>query len=232
MDTAADHLVEPVTQRTPWLRVLRLAGAIYPISWVLGLAVFSSSTQVRSTGAAVLSNDTGHVAAASTQFVLTEGLPGLILGLVAWHLGRMASGTLRTVLTVSGLSAAAVSLAQCGIGLWITAHLTAAHLSRIGALSQAVNRMDGVKMLLLSIVAIMAWVVWRFRGGRARWFGWLALGTAATLTASGFGYLLLDNTLATAAWISLPLLICFIDAVTLTRPEVGERYPGDFPRKL
>lgn len=211
MGVVTDHPAVRTSRWTPWSLTLLLAGVVYPVSWIAGLSVFASSTAVRSTGAAVLADDAGHAGAVAAQFLLTEGLPGVILGLVAWQLGRMTKPPTRAVVTISGLLAAAVSMVQCGIGLWITAHLTGADVERIGAVSQVLNRMDGVKMLLLAMVAAStALTLRRHSIALPRWLGWLAVVTAAGLTVSGIGYLVLAGPLANAAWISLPLLLGFV----------------------
>ena len=53
-----------------------VAAVTYVASWLVGLVVFASSTDVRASGAAVLHAYTGHEATSTLQVVLTEGVPG------------------------------------------------------------------------------------------------------------------------------------------------------------
>jgi hypothetical protein len=179
----------------------------------VGLSVFTSSTHVRSTGAAILHADTGHNAALAVQFFLTEGLPGVILGVVTWELARITDPPDGVALAAGGLVAAAVSVVQCCVGFVITAAVRQADARNVGSFSRLLDRMDGVKMLLLAVVAAAtAHAIRRARLPLSRWLGGLAAGTAVAIGLSGVGYVLLDDTLAAVAWVSLPLLLCFITA--------------------
>ena len=70
------------------LAVRRVAGLAYTGSWLAGLAVSPSSTNVRSSGAEVVAGYAGHEAAGATQFLLTGGTASLALAMVAIAIGR------------------------------------------------------------------------------------------------------------------------------------------------
>lgn len=187
------------------------------LSWIVGLSVFSSSTRVTSSGADVLRAIDGHAGIVALQYVLTEGIPAIALALVVLAVGRSARST--TVLA-AGLGAAAVSLVQCGLGLYLTT--LRGDAGTAGSLSAAINRLDGVKMLLLAGMALAAFVGMR-RGRLAlpSWLGYVALALAAAITVSGVGYLFLLDGPATAAWVSLPLLIAWMTGAGMTvRPRI------------
>lgn len=208
-------------QRIPRRFLLWAVGVAYLLSWVVGLAVFGSSTQVRSSGEQVLSAYTGHAAAVITQFVLTEGVAGLILAVVLWQLASAAGGSLGHVIRFTGLIAAGISVSQCVIGvLGATRFLSRHDVLAAGTGYELVTRLDGVKMLLLSAAAMAtAIAIHRTRLLLPRWLEIVAVATAATIAVSGVGYLTLDAALALAAYASLPLLIGFItgSAICLSR---------------
>lgn len=200
-----------------------LAGAAYLVAWAAGLAVFSSSTQVRSTGGQVLSAYAGHAGAVIVQFLLTEGVAGLLLAVVLWRLGVVVGGRLGRVVGLTGLAAAAISVAQCGIGIVLaTSVLSRQDAAAASAAFDLITRLDGVKMLLLAVAAAAAALaIGRFRAPLPSWLGVVGIATAAALAVSGAGYLVLADSLAVAAYASLPLLIIFVtgSAACLSRSK-------------
>src|ERR1700733_175625 len=139
------------------------AGAAYVVAWAAGLAVWPVNLALNATAGQVAASYRAHPAEASVQYLLIEGLAGVLLGIVlacelraarvhaGVHAGRRATGP-------AVLSAIAVltSLTQCVIGLFITAAATGGHIATCGTLSDLVNRLDGVKMLAL--VGATAWI--------------------------------------------------------------------------
>ena len=215
------------------LRRSALAGIGYTLSWVIGLAIFSSSTDVRSSGADLVSTYAGHRGVVMAQYVFTEGLPAVFLAIVVVALARAAAGAgwerLGRLVLASGLAACAVSLVQCALGLWFAGRLIPDR--RLGSavdVFEAINRLDGVKMFLLAGLAGTAFVL----GGRVGvvlppWLAWVAAALAVAIAVSGVGYLLLLSGPALAAWVSLPLLLVFVTGtgVVLGR-GAGLRPPG------
>ncbi len=197
-------------------RLLPLGSGIgYSLSWLVGLFVFSSSTEVRSSGTQVLSSFTGHQGAVALQYVLTEGLPAVFLAVVTWSLARAISEratTSRRVVLAGGLAAATVSLVQLALGLWLTVGLVSGRdTATAGAIFASINRLDGVKMLLIAVIALATTRAIRRRDVRLpNWLAYVAAALAVTITLSAIGYLALDNTFAMAAWVSLPCLLVFV----------------------
>ncbi|MFI5897351.1 hypothetical protein ACIA5D_45390 [Actinoplanes sp. NPDC051513] len=202
------------------------AAVAYPATWIVGLSIASSGTTVHSTGAEILSSYAGHTGAALVQFLLTEGVAGLLLAVAVVAVGRAGGGRAGRWFTGAGLVAAAISVAQCGLGVALTGW--AVPHERAGAalaLTQVVNRADGVKMLLLAAVAVLGWNLAR-RGRLPRWIGFLGLALAVAIAVSGLGFLLLSDTLSMAAYVSLPLLLVFVTAACLAvsrRTRTGAR---------
>jgi hypothetical protein len=205
--------------RTPRLKGMRtmpaVAGLVYTASWVIGLTVSPSSTNVRSTGAEVVAGYAGHQAAGVTQFLLTEGTASLALAVVAVAVGRagLRAGVGRTArLTMgAGLAAAATALVQCALGLYLVmSAVPADHIGAAAAVSDTLSRLDGVKMFVLATMAAAGTVMARQTGLLPRWLRWTGVALIVAIIASGIGYALLNNTFALAAWASLPLLLVWV----------------------
>ena len=149
----------PANRRHPRRRAIvavpALAGIAYTAAWVAGLSVAPSSTSVRPTGSAVLASYAGHLGAATAQFVLTEGAASVLLAVVVVALGRagLRAGAGRSAWLAlgAGLAAAAIGIVQCGLGLYLTGSVVpAGRAADAAALTDAITRLDGVKMLLLA----------------------------------------------------------------------------------
>jgi membrane associated rhomboid family serine protease len=216
MSRATERQIDRPTVRTARRTALELAGLLYPASWIVGLSVFTASATVNSSGTAILHADRGHGAALVAQFFLTEGVPGVLLGIVIWRLAKITDPPAGVLIAAGGLGAAAISTVQCWVGFAITAAVTREDTRDVGSWSRLLERMDGVKMLLLAVVGVVtALAIRRAALSLPGWLGGIAAGTAVTIAVSGVGYVFLDNTLAAAAWVSLPLLLCFITASAL-----------------
>jgi len=224
--TAAPARTTGKPSRRGLLTVPAVAGIAYTAAWLVGLAVAPSSTNVRSTGAEVVAGYAGHQAAAAAQFLLTEGIASLALAVVATALGRagLRVGARQAAwLTLgTGAAAATVGLVQCVLGLYLTVSVVPAdHASTAAAVTEAVNRLDGVKMFLLAAMAVAGTVLARQTGLLPHWLRWAGVALAVAITASGVGYALLNNTFALAAWLSLPLLLAWVTGTGIVLGRAG-----------
>ena len=193
-----------------------LAGIGFSLTWIIGLSIYSSSTEVRATGAEVLAGYAGHQGIAAVQFVFTEGIAGLTLAAVVLLLGRAARHARLPVL-VTGLVAATIALVQCGLGLYLTGPVvTHGSAGTAEMINHAISRLDGVKMFAIAALAVSAGL----SGVLPRWLRYVGVALAVAIAASGLGYLFLLNGLALAAWVSLPLLMVW---VTSTGIVLGSR---------
>ncbi|MGW4242433.1 hypothetical protein [Nocardia sp. NPDC004722] len=185
------------------------AGVTFLIAWIVGLSVWPTNLSVRASGAQILEALAGHAGVATVQFVTSQGIAGLALAVVLTALARPARMT--------GVAAVAVSLTQCALGVhlagWIASEGNAATAATVYGL---IDRLDGVKMLLLAATAVLASVPMLRDRTRPRFLPYLGLLLAAAIAVSGVGYLLLSTALAPAAYVSGVLLLLWVPAVALT----------------
>ncbi|GAA5201935.1 hypothetical protein GCM10023322_82830 [Rugosimonospora acidiphila] len=211
----------------PALRALTVAaGAAYTVSWVVGLLVAPASTAVGSSGRQVLAGLAGHEAAATAQYLLTEGAPAVFLAIVALTLAGAARRTLpraaRAALA-TGLSAAGISLVQCVLGVYLTGAVAPkGDAGTAGTLTGWVDHLDGVKMLVLAGLALSAAALSGPRRVLPRWLAPTGWATAAALVVSGVGYLFTIGALSAAAYLSLPLLLILVTGTGIA-PHRSER---------
>ena len=194
------------------LTVTGITGITYTLSWIAGLAVAAPSPKLTASGAQIAAALAGHQTAVAVQFTLTEGLPAAGLAITAIALARAArrSGAAAAAwgALIAGWAAALISLLQFVLGLILAGTATpgTAHL-----LYEAVNRLDGVKMLALAILALAG----AASGALPRWLRYTGITLAVVITASGLAYLLL---LASLAFLAVPagvLLLVFITGTGL-----------------
>jgi hypothetical protein len=179
----------------------------------VGLAAWPVNLALNATAGQTAASYRAHPAEAVIQYLLVEGLAGLLLGIVLWSAVRAARDRAARSLrgpAVLSMLAVITSLAQCVLGLCATAAATGGDTAGCGALTDAVNRLDGVKMLALAAVA-----VWLAVSGPElpRWLRAVAVMLALALIASGYGYLALANALAWAAYVSGPLLLLWVAGI-------------------
>jgi hypothetical protein len=103
----------------------------------------------------------------------------------------------------AGVTAAAISVLQFCLGIWLTVTSSAvtAHV-----LFQLVNRMDGVKMLVLAVLGAAVAAA----PALPRWLRCTGAALAVAIAASGVVYLLLLQGLMLLAAPALVLLLIFI----------------------
>ncbi|HEX7210717.1 MAG TPA: hypothetical protein VF241_07340 [Propionibacteriaceae bacterium] len=213
---------EPISRRGRRLHPApAIAGITYLAVWVVGLAIWPSNLDVASSDSQVIAAYAGHRGQAMIQSLLVHGVAAVALAVVVLTLGRTArhrgADLLSNATVVAGISAAVVSLVQCGLGLVLAGWAVPEGEARgAGLLFAAINRLDGVKMLALAAMAVSAAVLVRRTGVLHRWLGYLGVILAAALVISGIGYLLLINTLALAAYVSGVLLLVWVAAVGIS----------------
>jgi hypothetical protein len=195
------------------LTVTGVVGVGYALSWIAGLSVPAPSPKLTATGAEIAAALAGHGTAVTTQFALTEGLPAAGLAIISIALARAArrsgAATAAWVTLIAGVAAALISLAQfvLGVVLAVTSAPGTAYL-----LYAAVNRLDGVKMFALAILAVAAVA----SAVLPRWLRYTGIALAITITASGTAYLLLLQSLADLAIPAGVLLLVFITGTGIT----------------
>jgi hypothetical protein len=191
-----------------------VAGIVYLVAWVAGLAVWPSNLAVSASDAKVVDSYSSHEAAAVTQYLLVEGLAGIALAFVVVALGQAArrrgADRLGRAALIAGLGAATLSVIQAVLGVVLAGSAVSdGDADRAGFLFDLINRLDGVKMFALTALAITGIGLVR-RGVLPRWLAYVGALLAVALAVSGTGYLLLNSTLAEAAAVSLVLLLVWV----------------------
>ncbi len=203
-----------------------VASIAFVTAWTAGLAVWPTNLALDASDATVFTAYTRHQGAAVTQYQLVEGVAAAALAVVVVAFGQAAgrrgAGRLGRLSVVAGIGAAIVSLIECVLGLLLAGAADPdGNANRAGALFDLINRLDGVKMLALATMALgAAGLVHRDRLLPA-WLGHTAVLLASAMTASSVGYLLLNNTVAQAAALSLPLLLIWVAGTGLALGRRG-----------
>jgi hypothetical protein len=214
--------------RSRLLTAPAVAGLIYLVAWVAGLAVWPSNLDVAASGSQVIAAYTGHQGVAMLQSLLVHGVAGVALAVVVLSLGQAArgrdAGRLDRATVVAGVGAAVVSLVQCALGLLLAGSAVPDGASgRAGDLFAAVNRLDGVKMLALAAMAASGAMLVRRTRLLPIWLAYLGALLAVALVVSGIGYLLLSSTLAPAAYVAGLLLLAWVTAAGISLAGFQQR---------
>lgn len=119
---------------------------------------------------------------------------------------------------MAGTVAAVTSMAQYALGVmlagWALPDYTADHTAgRVSLLWQALNRLDGVKMLMLAVLAAATVALGSPTGLLPRGLRWASLALAVSITVSGVGYLFLLQALAPVAYVSGVALLAWVTGV-------------------
>ena len=147
--------------------------------------------------------------------MLTQGVAAVALAVVVLALGQAARGrdTRRIArrIEVAGLAAVVLSLVQGAHGIRLAGWVApGGDSARVGRVFEFINRIDGVKMLLLAIVAVSGMALARQAGMLPRRADFVRVVLAAALTGGGVGYLLPNPALAWMALLALPLLLVWV----------------------
>ena len=202
-----DATVSQAGPRRRLLTVPGVTGIAFTLSWIAGLAIPAPSPNLTASGAEIIAALAGHETAVAAQFALTEGLPAAGLAILSVALARAArrSGAAAAArfACIAGITAAVISLAQFVLGMVLagTSAPGTAHM-----LYEAVNRLDGAKMLALAVFGLTG----AASGVLPRWLRYTGIALALAMASSGVPYLLLLQGGAVLAYVSGPLLLLFI----------------------
>jgi hypothetical protein len=200
------------------------AGVAYLVAWAAGLAAWPVNLALNATAAQVETSYRAHPAGAVTQYLLVEGLAGVLLAIVLGYAvlaGRLSTRT--ATAAALGVIAVAISLIQCVIGLFLTAAATGDHIGASGTLADLVTRLDGAKMLALACAAAL--LAASGAAGRVlpRWIRASTVPLGLALIASGYAYLVLSNGLAWTVYISGALLLLWVTSTGIALTAVRRR---------
>ncbi len=216
----------PLTDRQPEVQQIRapalgrwfrspsaLAGISYGIAWVAGLAAWPSNLAIDASKKEIVSIYAAHTSQAAAQYLLVEGLAGLLLGAVLFYSIRqvgLCDRTWTSRVAVMGGVVVAISLLQCLLGLYLVSAARKGYPSQSGDIYQLINRLDGVKQLGLSVCILMLGILLRKTSAYPRWLGRTTVILGVALIPSGLAYLLLWDVLASTTFVSLPVLILWV----------------------
>lgn len=180
-----------------------LAVAIsYVLAWCVGLAIGAPQLGPGDSGEMVIAAYAA-APAALPQAVLTHGVAGVLIGLLAYLHARPQRGltaSRRRLTAAAGVTATILSLAQlAGEAMLVRGTPSGGEAERLWAL---IAVLDGAKMLALALLIVASGPLSRNRFSTA-----LAAAAAISLVVSGVGYLSLNPALMAAAFVSLPLLL-------------------------
>ncbi|MER5500273.1 MULTISPECIES: hypothetical protein [unclassified Streptomyces] len=206
-----------IAKRTAPGSAVRTAGYVHAAAWILGLAAaWGAAPEVGDTHAEITTMYADRPVQTLVQALFVHGVAAVGLLVVGSGLVDRARRTGNTAAGWAGWAGrAAGALAGVQLVLEVIAISGAdpASPGRTGALFEAVQRTDGVKMLVLAALAAATCAASRhstlLRRGEVV-IGWAL---AVTITVSGIGYLLLSTALTPVAFISLPLLLIWIAAL-------------------
>ena len=213
-------------ERRRWVPVV--AGIGFTVSWVCGLALPVPNLAVTAPAAEIMAKYGPHLGLVQAQFALTEGLPAIGLAVISLALALLAgarpAGARRArVIAVAGTVAALISVTQYALGVMLAGWALPDHAAgRSSFLWEAINRLDGVKMFALAVLASAAVALTAPTGPLPRWLRYASLALAASITVSGVAYLFLIQDLSWAAYVAGVALLVWVTGMGV----VLGRIPG------
>jgi hypothetical protein len=200
--------------RGRWFKSLALlAGSGYGVAWVAGLVVWPSNLSIDASRRDIVSLYAAHTRQAAVQYLLVEGLAGVLLGIVLFYCVRRLSRCARTwtsQVALGGGVVVAISLLQCLVGQDLVFSASKGHLDQSGDIYQLINRLDGAKQLALSVCVVALGTRLRATASYPLWLSRITVILGPALATSGLAYLLLWGVLAGTTFVSLPLLVVWV----------------------
>jgi hypothetical protein len=196
------------------------AGIGYVVVWAAGLAVWPHDLGVSSSAPVIASSYSTSGPREAVQFVLVEGVAGLLFTAVLLAARRNTLRRLSVAPFLVGVAAVVAMLAsvvQCVLGFLLIRAASQHQTLAAGSLLGLINQIDGVKMLLLAVAGGALVLTLRpAPGSRTTWWARgvriASTGAAITLVVSGVGYLTRTAALARTVDLSGSLLLLWICA--------------------
>jgi hypothetical protein len=216
-------------ERRRWVPVV--VGIGFTVSWVCGLALPVPNLAVTASAAEVLATYGPQLGLVQAQFALTEGLPAIGLAVISLALALLAgarpAGARRArVIAVAGMVAAVISVTQYALGVMLAGWALPDHAAgRSSFLWEAINRLDGVKMFALAVLASAAVALTAPTGPLPRWLRYASLVLAASITVSGVAYLFLIQDLSWAAYVAGVALLVWVTGMGVALGRIPGRPP-------
>lgn len=209
-----------INQKT-WRILAQCAAITYVACWVIGLSTGAPSLALQATGGEITSALQSHQAQASWQFILAEGLAGIMLFLTLWATYRARPTQLQRKLLYIGGNTGILSLIMCGLGLWLILNVVpTGDTSLTKTIYDTINRIDGPKMWLLGAMGVIGFLISRERG-LPKWHGYMGTMMAISLGVAGISYGFLIDTLAPAVYVGGILLLCWVLSLGIITKRKG-----------
>jgi hypothetical protein len=143
---------------------------------------------------------------------------------------RRAGARRARVIAVAGTVAAVISVTQYALGVMLAGWALPDHAAGpSGGLWEAINRLDGVKMFALAVLASAAVALTAPTGPLPRWLRYASLTLAASITVSGVAYLFLIQDLSWAAYVAGAALLVWVTGMGVALGRIPGR-DGQSPR--
>lgn len=157
-----------------------------------------------------------HSRPAAIQSLFVHGAAGAALACWARSTAAFLGAPRRAVRLglAAGLIAAALSLIQMVLQIWLSQQIAGMSADRADAVFDTINGIDSVKLIALALF-VGAYSVAICRGGRARRaFTGLAIATSGVLIPAASAFRSQSGALVALLYVSLPLLLLWIAAAT------------------
>ena len=187
------------------------ASATYVVSWVVGLLA-APAVPAGASPVEVHEQLADHRLGALVQSLLVHGTAGAALGVLAVSLVRLAARRVggRGPVLFAGVGAATLSWVQVALFVVLLADLDGGDPGRTSALREAIDRVDGVKLVALAVFAVAATI----RAHRARlcqrWLVVAAWALAPLLLAGATSFVVASPLLTATLYVGLPLLLLVV----------------------
>jgi glucan phosphoethanolaminetransferase (alkaline phosphatase superfamily) len=207
------------------------AGAVYVLAWIAGLLMAPAAPDPAASDAVVNSFFAENQAATLLQALTVHGVAGIALAVLVLSLARYLAGGrddgTRTVFLVTGLGAAAVSLAQLAIEIALNRHVAGSgSASTTASLFHAINVADTVKLALLGIAIAAATRLAARAAAFPRWLRPLGYVLASVLIIGGLAFIVDSDALTGLLTAALFLLLFWTGAVSVVSARHLGRQTG------
>ena len=193
----------------------RAAGAsvTYVAAWIAGLLAAPAAPSGAS-AAQLHAHIADHRMGTLVQSLLVHGTAGAALAVLAVSLGRLAArrtgGLGPAVVTGAGIAAALLSWVQVALLVALVAGLDRGSPERTAALREAIDRVDGAKLVALAVFVVAAAVAAARAGLGHRWLVVAAWVLAPLLAAGAASFVVELQPLTATLYVSLPLLLLVV----------------------
>jgi hypothetical protein len=223
--------VNPPSESAPgWAAAASLT---YVGAWLAGLFA-TPAVPSGASAAEVHAHIADHPVGSLIQSLLVHGVAGAALGVLAVTLARLTArrvgGRGLGLLAGTGITAAVLSWVQVALLVVLVAGIDTASPSRTAALRNAIDLVDGAKLVTLAVFVVAATVVGRRTGLGTRWLTVLASVLAPLLVAGAASFLVDLQLLSATLYVSLPLLLLVVGGTGVMAERRGAAADGSRQR--